>query len=133
MSKKTKRRRAHYRSILEAHIGKESVDKLLPVQSNAVPPKSKPVKAKDSFYNSWEWKAVRYEALLLHGRRCQCCGWSPKDGGDGYLVVDHIKPRARYPKLELCLDNLQVLCNDCNMGKSRKHEHDFRDTFTCKP
>ena len=41
-------------------------------------------------------------------------------------MVDHIKPRSRYPALELTLTNLQVLCNDCNMGKSNDDETDFR-------
>jgi 5-methylcytosine-specific restriction endonuclease McrA len=82
-------------------------------------------KAADDFYASWEWKRVRYEALKIHGRRCQCCGWQPGDC-DGHLVVDHIKPRRRYPELELELSNLQVLCNDCNMGKGAAYEDDFR-------
>jgi 5-methylcytosine-specific restriction endonuclease McrA len=80
--------------------------------------------AKD-FYLSWEWKRLRYQALKLHGRRCQCCGWAPGDS-DGHLVVDHIKPRRHYPELELDLSNLQVLCNDCNMGKGSAYEDDFR-------
>lgn len=78
------------------------------------------------FYASWEWKKLRYEALNLHGRRCQCCGWSPNDTPHGHLVVDHIKPRSKRPDLELEITNVQVLCNDCNMGKSNTHENDFR-------
>lgn len=79
------------------------------------------------FYQSWDWKKVRYEALRLHGHRCQCCGWKPGDTERGFLVVDHIKPRGKYPALALVLSNLQVLCNDCNMGKSNVFEDDFRD------
>ncbi len=80
----------------------------------------------DGFYASWEWKAVRYEALKVHGHRCQCCGWRPGDTEAGRLVVDHIRPRRKYPALALDLRNLQVLCNDCNMGKSDVHVDDFR-------
>ena len=80
----------------------------------------------DRFYSSWEWKRVRYEALKIHGRRCQCCGWQPGDTPHGHLVVDHIKPRRRFPALELSVDNLQVLCNDCNMGKGAVHQDDYR-------
>lgn len=88
----------------------------------------RPAKVKGTgFYSSWEWKAARYEALKAHGRRCQCCGWRPGDTEHGYLVVDHIKPRLKYPELSLCVPNLQVLCNDCNMGKSNVWEDDFRD------
>lgn len=79
-----------------------------------------------AFYASWEWKQVRYEAFMLHGRRCMCCGWAPADGGSGHLCVDHIKPRSKFPELELELSNTQVLCNSCNMGKSNVYEDDFR-------
>jgi len=84
-------------------------------------------KKSDAFYASWEWKAARYEALKLHGRRCQCCGWRPGDTPLGHLVVDHIKPRSKHPELQLDVSNLQCLCNDCNMGKSNVYEDDFRD------
>ncbi len=94
--------------------------------------KTKPIKSgsrkksADIFYASWDWKKLRYEALKIHGTRCQCCGWQPGDTDHGRLVVDHIKPRSKFPALQLDLNNLQVLCNDCNMGKSNIHEDDFR-------
>ena len=75
------------------------------------------------FYSSWEWKKVRYNVLLKYGRRCMCCGATPPDA---VMVVDHIKPRKKYPELSLNIDNLQVLCNDCNMGKSNDNYTDFR-------
>lgn len=78
------------------------------------------------FYDGWEWKAARFLALKLHGRRCQCCGWSPGSSAGNYLVVDHIKPLRTHPSLALDPNNHQVLCNDCNMGKSYKHHDDFR-------
>jgi 5-methylcytosine-specific restriction endonuclease McrA len=86
--------------------------------------------AKD-FYASWEWKEARYEALRRHGRQCQCCGWKPGSSQGNWLVVDHIKPRALFPDLRLSQDNLQVLCNDCNMGKGRRSD-DFRKLQPCK-
>lgn len=85
--------------------------------------KSAPV-GKD-FYQSWEWQAARFVALKRHGRKCQCCGWSPSDGGS-FLVVDHIKPIRTHPHLALDPENHQVLCNNCNMGKSWHHTDDFR-------
>jgi len=42
------------------------------------------------------------------------------------IHVDHIKPRSRYPELSLEIENLQVLCEDCNMGKSNVFETDWR-------
>lgn len=86
---------------------------------------STPAVMGSEFYDTWAWKEARYEALKRHGRTCQCCGWKPSDGGS-YLVVDHIKPRRFFPALELDQDNLQVLCNDCNKGKSYRHQDDFR-------
>ena len=31
-----------------------------------------------SFYNSWQWKRLRYAFLKDKERKCQCCGASPK-------------------------------------------------------
>jgi hypothetical protein len=42
------------------------------------------------------------------------------------IHVDHIKPRSSYPELELDIKNLQVLCRDCNLGKSNTCETDLR-------
>tara|TARA_R110000764_G_C10925956_1_gene374432 strand:+ start:427 stop:927 length:501 start_codon:yes stop_codon:yes gene_type:complete len=98
---------------------------------NAPKPKRAPTHSKkraaaNVFYASWDWKKLRYEALKINGNRCQCCGWRPGDTEHGRLVVDHIKPRSKYPSLELEITNLQCLCNDCNMGKSNIYEDDFR-------
>lgn len=78
---------------------------------------------KKDFYRSPAWREVRYKALVLHGRACMCCGEMPPKI---ILHVDHIKPRSKYPQLELELDNLQILCEDCNLGKSNKDDTDFR-------
>ena len=42
------------------------------------------------------------------------------------LNVDHIKPRFLFPDLALRLDNLQVLCGDCNEGKGNWDMTDWR-------
>lgn len=80
-----------------------------------------------SFYDSREWRELRYAALKKHGRRCLCCGASPEDGVT-VLHVDHIKPRSLYPDLALDADNLQVLCADCNIGKCNYDTIDYRMT-----
>jgi 5-methylcytosine-specific restriction endonuclease McrA len=79
---------------------------------------------KVGFYESPAWRAVRYQALKRSGGCCQCCGERASKGRP--LHVDHIKPRSRYPALELDPDNLQVLCVDCNLGKSNKDATDWR-------
>ena len=84
----------------------------------------KPSVADDAFLFSFEWRRLRMRAIKLHGARCQCCGATPKEGA--VINVDHIKPRKKYPELALCLDNLQVLCNECNHGKGNWDETDWR-------
>ena len=103
--------------------------KLKPVEKRTKPKKAKKkrqrrtYKNNDDFYNSREWMDVRYKALQLHGRQCLCCG-AKAPGVE--LHVDHIKPRSKYPELELDINNLQVLCKACNLGKSNRDCNDYR-------
>ena len=53
------------------------------------------------------------------------CGRSPKMHSV-VIHVDHIKPRSIYPDLSLEFTNLQLLCADCNLGKSNKYDTDWR-------
>lgn len=70
------------------------------------------------------WAKLRYEALVKHGGKCQCCGRTPAHGA--VLNVDHVKPVSRYPELSTDIDNLQVLCELCNAGKGAWDETDWR-------
>lgn len=79
----------------------------------------------DSFFLSDVWRKLRFEALLKHGRACLCCGRS-RATHNVTLHVDHIKPRYKYPELATDINNLQVLCEDCNLGKGALYETDFR-------
>jgi len=84
-----------------------------------------PVKKQNEyFYKSTQWLTVRYEALLKANGCCECCGARAKKTTP--LHVDHIKPRSRYPELQYNLDNLQVLCKQCNFGKGAVDETDWR-------
>ena len=76
------------------------------------------------FYKSDAWRKLRYEVLKKYGAVCLCCG--AKAGNGVVIHVDHIKPRSRYPALELSFDNLQPLCEDCNTAKSHTVETDWR-------
>lgn len=78
-------------------------------------------KRRHYFYRSREWLTLRYEALIKYERKCMCCR-----GTGIQLHVDHIKPIYKYPDLKLDINNLQVLCARCNIGKGAKHEHDLR-------
>ena len=73
------------------------------------------------FYSTNEWRFTRAKVLDKYGYRCMCCGTSAS-----IMQVDHIKPRSKYPFLELVFDNLQVLCKDCNAKKSNLYETDYR-------
>ena len=84
--------------------------------------KKKKYKNGSSFYESKAWKKLRAKVLKKYGRKCMFCGKT-----QGVIQVDHIKPRSKYPELELVFDNMQVLCKDCNMEKSNKHSTDYRD------
>ena len=79
----------------------------------------------DEFLRSYKWRKLRYKVLSKYGSRCMCCGQTPDDGIK--IHVDHIKPRSKYPELSLDINNLQILCNLCNHGKSNWDETDFRN------
>ena len=78
----------------------------------------------DSFYDRPEWKELRYKALSKSDGKCIVCGRGKPDGAK--LQVDHIKPKSIWPEYALDLDNLQVMCSECNLGKSNKCEKDWR-------
>jgi 5-methylcytosine-specific restriction endonuclease McrA len=78
----------------------------------------------ENFYRSMKWRQLRYLALRNTDGRCQACGACAADGVK--MHVDHIKPRSRFPELALSLDNLTVLCEDCNIGKGSWDDTDWR-------
>lgn len=78
----------------------------------------------DAFLSSFEWRATRMMALKKHGAICQCCGASPKSGA--VIHVDHVKPRKEFPELALDVENLQILCHECNHGKGNWDKTDWR-------
>jgi 5-methylcytosine-specific restriction endonuclease McrA len=77
-----------------------------------------------AFYASPEWKRLSYKAKLKYGRKCMCCGAGPDQGA--VINTDHVKPIRKHWRLRLDIDNLQVLCADCNIGKGSWDETDFR-------
>ena len=76
------------------------------------------------FLSTYEWRKTRMVALKKYGARCQCCGATPATGA--VIHVDHIKPRKLFPHLALDVDNLQVLCHECNHGKGNWDQTDWR-------
>lgn len=99
-----------------------SVVKKMPAKK---PKRSNVYVSSDAFLSSYQWRKLRMEALIKYGRRCMCCGATPSTGA--VMNVDHIKPRKRYPELALEINNLQILCHDCNHGKGNWNETDWRN------
>lgn len=78
----------------------------------------------DDFYQSRQWLDLRYQALKKNSGMCQCCGTRGEPSNP--LQVDHIFPRSKFPNMALLLSNLQVLCKNCNFGKSNRDLTDWR-------
>src|SRR3990167_8141986 len=76
------------------------------------------------FYESYEWKRLRYETLMKQGRKCKMCGITPAMGA--VLNVDHIRSIKNHWERRLDPANLQVLCGDCNHGKGNWDQTDWR-------
>lgn len=70
------------------------------------------------FYSTREWRSLRYDVISANNGKCKLCGRSSQDGI--IIHIDHIKPRSKFPALELVFANMQILCEDCNIGKSNK-------------
>jgi 5-methylcytosine-specific restriction endonuclease McrA len=79
----------------------------------------------DSFYRSQRWRNLRYQAFLRYGRVCALCKRTPEVNGV-VLHVDHILPRSKYPGQQWNLENLQILCEDCNIGKGATDKTKWR-------
>lgn len=95
---------------------------VIAANKDKIPKKTR--RAKISFLESYEWRKLRMQALLKYGPKCMCCGATPKTGA--VMNVDHIKPRNTHPELALTLDNLQILCSECNHGKGNWDQTDWR-------
>ena len=72
-------------------------------------------------YGSIKWKRLRYPVLRANNFKCCACNTSSVE-----LHIDHIKPISKYPELAFSINNLQVLCKDCNLSKSNNYEDDLR-------
>ena len=74
---------------------------------------------RNDFYQTREWLVLRHTILSCSDGKCAICNTSKSAGA--IMQVDHIKPRSKFPELELDPLNLQVLCVECNMGKGNKY------------
>lgn len=128
-AKKTLAKLAESSPVIQALINKKASQIAWAMQKKVIkktpsfepPPAYVPGMWKE-FYKTREWREVRYKALVKFGKKCQACGET-----GGYIHVDHILPRSKYPERELDINNLQVLCEACNIGKSNTDTTDWRD------
>jgi ATP adenylyltransferase len=65
---------------------------------------------------------VRYD-VLKRDRKCVLCGAAPEVDSAVRLHVDHIIPRSKGGSNDI--SNLQVLCAECNLGKSNRDDTAF--------
>jgi HNH endonuclease len=96
-----------------------------------VPPGEKPSEAVlKLFYSSPEWKRLAWRTKQKRGWRCenpQCRAWHTPDNP---VVTDHVKSVRNHWELRLDAKNLQILCNECNLGKGSWNYIDFRPVRT---
>ncbi len=59
---------------------------------------------------------MRFQVLKRDNNRCRACGATSEVE---VLHIDHIHPVSKGGKTEM--DNLQTLCQSCNLGKSNRH------------
>ena len=77
------------------------------------------------FNASHKWRTLRYKLLKESNRTCCVCGRS-REFHSIVLHLDHIVPKSVDWSKRFDEDNLQVLCEDCNMGKGNKDSIDWR-------
>ena len=65
----------------------------------------------------WKGGALKYRKQQVRIRddyTCQICGFREPE----IMIVDHIKPKCKYPELELEMNNLITLCPNCHARKT---------------
>jgi 5-methylcytosine-specific restriction endonuclease McrA len=102
-------RRIVYRTIREKYLSYQAGAKRSPKQSLAI---NRP-RTRRSIPLGVRWRVMERD-----GRRCMACGASPATDAAIKLHVDHIVPVSRGGLSTL--DNLQTLCEACNLGKSNR-------------
>lgn len=97
--------------------------KVVRAKANKQPETPNSRQARQEFYKSQEWRALRFQVLKEQGARCCLCG---TNSDQAIMHVDHIIPLSWDWSLRLTKSNLQVLCEDCNLGKRNSDATDFR-------
>lgn len=104
-----------WRKALEAfvaNVGRERSAAPVPVDTSPLPV-SPPVPVRRTG-RGINWR-LRFLVLQRDGFRCVKCGASPAKGHIVSLQVDHVVPWSKGGETEF--ENLQTLCETCNIGK----------------
>ncbi len=93
--------------------------------------------ARDPFYVSYKWKKLRRQVLKLDKYECQHC--KSKGKYKRADTVHHVKPREKYPELEMELyyigekgekkRNLISLCRECHEA-IHEYRHEAKEPLT---
>jgi 5-methylcytosine-specific restriction endonuclease McrA len=75
----------------------------------------------DVFFKLKRWHKLKKKVFAIYGYTCMKCG-----ANNCELHIDHIKSRMLRPDLQFTLNNLQVLCRQCNIDKSWHGKKDYR-------
>lgn len=81
---------------------------------------------KQRLYSSHSWRALRYATLGRNRERygaltCEVC-----KSTEGPFHCDHIEPISLNWHRRLDPTNVQVMCDDCNLGKGNRDQIDWR-------
>ena len=79
------------------------------------------VKSVENIYQSTRWADIKKVIYSLYDFKCMKCGTNQNE-----MHVDHICPVSKYPAMKWSINNLQLLCKNCNMEKSNVNENDYR-------
>lgn len=89
----------------------------------------------DNFYSSPVWRKLRLQIIVRDFKCCRRCAAMKNNlitiSDTEDLEVHHIKPRSKYPELELEPTNLVTICKVCNLQLGTKTTLDFE--FEAKP
>ena len=92
----------------------KEIDKKDSPQENSIKPSTNNVKLKSRKTSREPSNRLKVQVLMRDGNRCRLCGVECNDGLHN-IHFDHIIPWSKGG--ETVLENLQVLCSDCNLAK----------------
>lgn len=78
------------------------------------------------FYNSKEWKDLRWQLIIKRGPKCARCG-KDMTFNTAELIGHHIIPltkdNVRNPEVALNPDNVELICFDCHNAEHERFGH----------